>query len=87
MNPQPELPLLTPGATILCRGQELLPIIAELTRLGLRAASMDVKKPSCYRLTIAANTFPSGHAAPNTGVSCLIAGAHGPEGIPKDNQT
>lgn len=61
MTSQPELPLLTPGATILCRGPELLPIIAELTRLGLRAATMDVKKPSCYRLTIA-NTFPSASA-------------------------
>ena len=36
----PELPLLAPGATVECHGPELLDLIRELERLGLRAVEI-----------------------------------------------
>ena len=51
-RPQPELSLLTPGATVECHGPELLTLCAGLDRLGLCALTMDVKRPARYRVTI-----------------------------------
>lgn len=44
MNPQPEIPLLTQGATVECHGPELLPLCDELSRLGLCGVALTRKK-------------------------------------------